>query len=296
MRDGFRLYFEEIGMQAGGRRIELILEDSWVEPAEALTKLRKLVEKDRVHVAAGGLLRPTAFALQAYITQQKLPFVAPNMSADDISQRKINPWLVRAGLNGSQTTYPMGEYAYQVLGYRKVAGINFDFTFGHESFGGFQRVFEEHGGQVVQRLWAPAAVADFAPYLALLRRDVDATFATFAGAAALRFLKQLAEYGIKGKVPVIAQGTLTDEHVLPSMGDEAIGVVTTMNYSAALENPANKKFRAAYDEVRREDSLSLRSHELHGRPHDRGGAQGRGRRHRGPGTVPGRPQEAGDPR
>ncbi len=246
MWDGFRLYFEEIGMQAGGRHIELILEDSWVEPAEALTKLRKLAERDKVHLAAGGLLGPTAFALQAYITQQKLPFVAPIMSADDISQRKINPWLVRAGLNGSQSTHRMGEYAYKVLGYRKVAGINFDFTFGHESFGGFQRVFEEHGGQVVQKLWVPAAVADFAPYLALLKRDVDAVFVTFAGASALRFLKQAVEYGIKGKVPIIGQGTLTDEHVLPSMGDEAVGVVTAMNYSAALENPANKKFRAAY--------------------------------------------------
>src|SRR3990167_8223408 len=63
MWDGFRLYFEEIGMQAAGRKIELHPEDSWVEPAQALTKLRQLVEKDRVHLAAGGLMAPTAFAL-----------------------------------------------------------------------------------------------------------------------------------------------------------------------------------------------------------------------------------------
>ena len=249
MWDGFRLYFEEVGMQAAGRRIQLISEDSWVEPAEALTKLRKLREKDGVHVAAGGLLAPTSLALQPYVNAQKFPFVVPLMSADDITQRKISPWYIRVGWNSSQTTHAFGEYCYKVLGFRKVVGINFDFAFGHESFAGFQRTFEELGGQVVQKLWAPATVADFAPYLPTLKKEVDAVFATFSGNAAVRFLKQVTEYGIKGKLAIIGQGTLTDEHVLPSMGDEAIGVITPMNYSAVLENPGNRKFRPAYEKL-----------------------------------------------
>jgi branched-chain amino acid transport system substrate-binding protein len=91
MWDGFRLYFEEIGLRAAGRRIDLISEDSWVEPAEALTKLRKLAERDRVHVAAGGLLAATGLALQPYVLSQKLPFIVTN-AADDLTQRKIIPW------------------------------------------------------------------------------------------------------------------------------------------------------------------------------------------------------------
>ncbi len=247
MWDGFRLYFEDINYQAAGRRIELLSEDSWVEPAEALTKLRKLTEKDGVHVAAGGIMAPTAYALQAYVTAQKIPFLVPIMAADDITQRKVSPWYLRVGWTSSQPTHGLGDYAYKTPGYRRVAGLNFDHAFGHESFGGFQRVFEELGGRVVQKLWAPTTVADFAPYLAQLKRDVDAIFATWSGAPALRFLKQAAEYGIKGKIPIIGQGTLTDEHVLPSMGDEAVGVVTALQYSAALDTPANKRFREAYE-------------------------------------------------
>ncbi len=249
MWDGFRLYFEEIGMQAAGRRIELISEDSWVEPAEALTKLRKLVERDRVHVAAGALLAPSAYALQPYVNAQKIPFVVPIMSSDDITQRRIIPWYVRVSWTSSQPTQPLGDYCYKTLGYRKVAGINFDFAFGHESFAGFQRVFEDLGGQVVQKLWTPATVSDFAPYLPTLKRDVDAIFATLSGNPARQFLKQATEYGIKGKIAIIGQGTLTDEHVLPSMGDEAIGVMTALHYSEALENPANKRFKAAYEKL-----------------------------------------------
>ena len=249
MWDGFRLYFEEIGMQAAGRKIELHPEDSWVEPAQALTKLRQLVEKDRVHLAAGGLMAPTAFALQPYVNAQKIPFVVSIMSAEDITQRKIIPWYVRVGWTSAQPTHPFAEYCYKTLGFRRVAGVNFDFAFGHESFGGFQRVFEDLGGQVVQKLWAPATVADFAPYLPTLKRDIDAVFATFSGNAARQFLKQAAEYGIKGKIAIIGQGTLTDEHILPSMGDEAIGVMTPLHYSAALDTPANKRFVAAYQKA-----------------------------------------------
>jgi len=246
MWDGFRLYFDEIGMQAAGRKIELLSEDSWVEPAQALTKVRKLVEQDRVHVVAGGLLAPTAYAVEGYITSQKIPFVVPIMSADDVTQRKISPWYVRPAWTSSQPTQPFADYCYKTLGFRRVAGINFDFAFGWESFAGFQRVFEDLGGKVVQKLWSPATVNDFAPYLPTLKRDVDAVFATFSGNAARQFLKQSAEYGIKGKIAIIGQGTLTDEHVLFSMGDEAIGVMTALHYSAALDNPANKRFVAAY--------------------------------------------------
>ncbi len=249
MWDGFRLYFEEIGMQAAGRRIELLAEDSWVEPAEALTKLRKLVEKDRVHVAAGGLTAPTGYALQAYVDSHRVPFLVPISCADDLTQRKIGKWYVRSGWSCSQTTQPLGDYAYKVLGYRKVVGLNFDLGSGYESLGGFQRVFEGHGGQIIQKLWTPLTVADFAPYLAQIKREADAVFAFFSGSAALRLMKQYAEYGLKGRIPLIGQGMLTDETSLPAMGDEAIGVVTSLHYSEALDNPANQRFKAAFEQL-----------------------------------------------
>jgi branched-chain amino acid transport system substrate-binding protein len=125
--------------------------------------------------------------------------------------------------------------------------IGYDFAFGWEVAGGFQRTFEDAGGQVVQKLWPPLNTPDFGPYLAQLRRDVDAVFCVFSGADALRFAKQYSEAGLKGKLPLIGGGTFTDEHVLRTMGDEVLGVVTALHYSAALATPANKKFVQAYE-------------------------------------------------
>ncbi len=246
MWDGFRLYFDEINYQAAGRKIEIVSEDSWVEPAGALTKLRKLVEMDRINIGTGGLMAPTSLAIQPYVVSQRLPFIVTT-SADDVTQHKTTPWFIRLHWSTSQNTHPLGEYAYKDLGYRRIAGLNFDYLLGYSSFGGFQRVFEELGGRVVQKLWSPPTATDLAPYLTRLKRNVDALFLTFSGNAALQVLRQAQQYGITGKIPIIGHGLLTDEHVLPSMGDEALGVVSALNYSAALDTPANLRFRAAIE-------------------------------------------------
>ena len=244
--NGFLLYLEEIGYRAAGREIQLIVEDDEGIPAVGLTKARKLVESDRVHLMGGTLLSSSGYALAPYIDAMKIPMVYPVVSADDLTQRKRSPWIVRTGWTGSQPNHAFGEYAYHTLRLRRVATIALDYAFGWESVGGFQRTFEAEGGTIVQKLWTPVSVHDFAPYLAQISRDVDAVYALFLGRNALQFVRQYEEYGLRGRVPLIGAGTTTDEHVLPAMGDEALGIVTALHYSGALDTPANRAFAAAY--------------------------------------------------
>ena len=89
--------------------------------------------------------------------------------------------------------------------------------------GGFQKTFEEAGGKIVQKIWTPLTVQDFSPYLSQISKEADAVYAMFTGRTTLQFIKQYQEFGLKGKIPLIGGGTTTDEHALPSMGDEAIG-------------------------------------------------------------------------
>lgn len=244
--NGFLLYLDEIGHRAAGREIQVIVEDDEAIPAVGLTKARKLIERDKVHVMGGALLSSTGYALAPYIDAMQIPMVYPVISSDDLTQRHPSKWVVRTGWSASQPNHAFGEYAYDVLKLRRVATIALDYAFGWESLGGFQRTFEEKGGTITQKLWAPVSVHDFAPYLAQISRDVDAVYAVVLGRAALQFMRQYQEFGLKGRVLLIGGGTTTDEHVLPFMGDEAIGVITALHYSGALDTPANKRFAAAY--------------------------------------------------
>ena len=248
MLTGIQLYLEEIGYQAAGRKIELIVEDDEAVPATGLTKTRKLVEKDEVHVMTGGLMASTGYALAPYIDSKEIPMTYPIMAPDDLTQRQRAKWIVRTGWNSSQPNHPLGEYAYQTLKMRKVVIIGLDYAFGWECAGGFQKTFEEAGGKIIQKIWTPLTVQDFSPYLSQISKEADGVYAMFTGRTTLQFTKQYQEFGLKGKIPLIGGGTTTDEHALPSMGDEAIGIITSLHYSEALDNPANKKFVKAYRE------------------------------------------------
>jgi branched-chain amino acid transport system substrate-binding protein len=128
-----------------------------------------------------------------------------------------------------------------------------DYAFGWEQVGGFQRTFEEAGGQVIQKLWPPLGTTDFGPYLPQIKRDADAVFAVMVAAMALRFPKQYQDAGLKARLPLIGGGTSFDEFVLPSLGDEAVGAITPLIYSAAIDTPVNrrfvKEFRTKYGKV-----------------------------------------------
>jgi branched-chain amino acid transport system substrate-binding protein len=236
-----------VGNKVAGRDVKVIVEDSDPEPTGALTKVRRLVEQEKVHTLAGGLLAATGYALVPYIEQNKIPTVYPITAPDDITQRKPVRWIVRTSASGSQMTHPIGDYAYKQLKLRRMATISMDYAFGWETNAGFQRVFEDLGGKVVQKTWTPLAMQDYAPYLASLKKDIDGVFACHTGGLSPRFIKTWSDVGLKGKIALVGVGTLTDENVLKAMGDEALGVITSLHYSAALDTPANRKFSAAYE-------------------------------------------------
>ena len=247
MINGFELFFEENKYRLAGREIKFIVEDDEGKPATGLTKIRGLVEGQNVHLVTGPLSAGVGYAVAPYIDSKKIPAIFPIVAADDLTQRKRSPYIVRVGWAGSQPSHPFGKWVYDNLKYKRIAVIAYDFAFGWEVVAGFQRTFEESGGQIVQKLWPPLGTADFAPYISQLKRDADAVFAQFSGADALRFGKQFAEAGLRERLPLIGGGTFVDEHVLRVQGDEVLGVITPLHYSAALQTPANKKFAAAYE-------------------------------------------------
>jgi len=246
MVNGLTMYLGEVGHQIAGRKVEVIVEDTQGKPDVALTKLRKLVESDRVQVLAGGLFAHVGYALAPKVDEYKVPMLYPVMAADDLTQRKPSKWVVRNGWTSSQPSHPFGEWVYKTLGYKKVAVIAMDYAFGWEVVGGFQKSFEEAGGQVIQKLWPPLGTTDFAPFLSQIRRDADAVFALMVAASALRFPKQYQDAGLKARLPLIGGGVTMDEFVLPSLGDEAIGTITPLIYSAALDTPENRRFVKEY--------------------------------------------------
>lgn len=245
MERALNMYLQERNHLLAGRRVELIVGDSGGVPASARARIQELVERNKIHVMMGPLAANEALAVDDYIRSQSLPTLSV-AAAEDMTQRKANPWFVRATSTSSQCAHPMADFCAKELKWRRMAVIADDLAYGHEMLAGFQRVFEENGGKVVQKLFSPLTVADYGTYLAQLKTNVDGIFLGFAGSNGFRFLRQFNEYGLRGKINVVGGMTALDEAVLRNMGDEALGVRTACWYSAELANPINRKFAADF--------------------------------------------------
>jgi branched-chain amino acid transport system substrate-binding protein len=239
------MYLRERNNTLAGRKVTLSVADTGGVPAQARTKLQELVEKDRIQVLIGPLDAASALASDDYIRSQQLPTISV-AAAEDMTQRKLNPWFVRPTSTSSQCAQPLADYCAKTLKYRRMAVMADDIAYGHEMVAGFQRVFEDAGGKVVQKMFSPLTVPDYATYIAQLKTNVDGLFIGFAGSNGFRYLRQFNEYGLRGKVNVVGGMTALDEAVLRNMGDEALGILTACWYSAELDNPVNRKFAPAF--------------------------------------------------
>jgi branched-chain amino acid transport system substrate-binding protein len=252
MVDGFNMYLEEAKGDFAGDKVKLIVEDSTGKPDTAVTKAKKLILSDKVHLLVGGVLATEGYAIAPVSTNDKTVYIASVPAADDLTQRDLPkyPYMIRTGWTSSQPHHALGQWACD-QGYKKIVAIGADYAFGHESVGGFQKTFEDCGGKIVQKIWPPFGTKDFGPYIPTIKADADAIFSLMVGPMVIQFPKQLRQSGYKK--PVVGGGTSYDEFALPVMGDEVIGDVSALQYSAALETPKNeafvKRYRAKYGKV-----------------------------------------------
>lgn len=252
--EGAGLFLSERNEMIAGRKVELITQDTGGNPALAKTKTQELVERYSVPIMIGPLATNEAIAMDGYIRETKVPLITTTSAATvDLKSHAVNPWVLHAFGTAPQVTYPLGDYAAKTLGYKKVAIIAEDFTYGHEGAGGFHLAFEAAGGKIVQKLWPPLNTPEYAPYLAQIKPDVDAIYMGFAGSNPVRFLKQFNDFGLKGKVAVLGNTTSTDEGILKVMGEEAVGVYSAGWYAAGLETPDNKNFVAGINAAYKHD-------------------------------------------
>jgi branched-chain amino acid transport system substrate-binding protein len=242
MEQGITAFLKAQSYRLAERKVELVAADTGGNPAGAKTKAQELVERDRVDFIVGPLAAFELLAITDYVQQARVPMLSL-AAADDMTQRRPNPWFVRASATSSQCCHPLGDYAATEMKLKRLATITEDFAFGYEQAGGVQRVFEDDGGRVIKKLWPPLATTDYTPYLAQID-GVDAVWNGFAGSNPVKFNQQYADFGLRDRYPRLGGWTAYDDALLRSFGDEAVGAISASWYSSALDTPSNQRFVA----------------------------------------------------
>jgi branched-chain amino acid transport system substrate-binding protein len=240
MEQGISLFLKHRGNKLAGRATELIVADTGGSPAGTKTKAQELIERDNVDFIVGPLAAFELLAISDYAAQHKCPILSL-AAAEDMTQRKPNPYFVRTSGTSAQAMHPLADYARKELHYATVITVANDFAFGYEETGGFQRVFEDGGGRVKAKLWPPLVTPDYTPFIAQMS-GVDAIVSGLGGSNPIKFMRQYKDQGLT--LPMLGGSVAMDDGLLKSFGDEAIGVISCCQYSADVDTPSNRRFVA----------------------------------------------------
>ena len=240
-----KLYMQQKGNTVAGKKIELIVKDDGAVPDNTRRVAQELIVNDKVSFIAGFGVTPAALAAAPLATQAKVPLVV--MAAGTSMITESSPFVVRTSFTLPQSSVIIADWAIK-NNIKKVVTMVSDYAPGIDALNSFKERFTGAGGAVVADLKVPLASPDFAPFLQRARdASPDAIFIFVPSGQGGTFMKQFTERGLdKAGIKVIGPGDVTDDDLLPNMGDAVIGTVTAHMYSANHNSPANKAFIAAF--------------------------------------------------
>ena len=248
---GMKVYMKEMGDVVAGRKIELVTRDSGSPPSPDVAKriATELITRDKVELLAGFGFTPDALSVAAIATEAKVPMVVMNAATSVITTR--SPYIIRTSMTLPQVTAPIAQWALK-NGIKKAFSLVSDYGPGIDSEGQFKKTFTAGGGQVIGEARVPLQNPEFAPFTQRIKdTKPDAVFLFLpSGAQPTAFFKSFVERGLaQAGIKLIGTGDITDDTVLNSMGDSAIGLITTHHYSQAHDSAKNKAYVKTYAEV-----------------------------------------------
>ncbi|MBW1787389.1 MAG: ABC transporter substrate-binding protein [Deltaproteobacteria bacterium] len=245
LTNGFKLFWDQHGLNAGGRPVKLLYGNSMCNPDAAMTQARRLIHAEKVHLIMGALCGHVGPAIAQVSRETGVP-VLMIPGADELTKWDVVPTFIRTSGAASQIGHPFGVYLYEELGARNVTFIGQDYAWGHGITLGASRTFKELGGKVAKTLWVKIGTKDYGPVLGSVPSDTDVVVAVVVGADRLRLYNAWFNFGYDRKYKIAGSYWLHSD-ALPQVDDKAVGLIAQCNiYAAGIDTPENKAFVNAY--------------------------------------------------
>ncbi len=242
------LAFEEVSYEVDGKKIVWVKESSDGRPDVALTKARKLIEQDNVDILIGPVSGGEGLAVKEYA--KSVPdrtFVNGFSAAQETTLVSPASNFFRFSADGAQWQAGLGDYVYDEKGYRTVAVVSGDYSFGYTQVLGFMSEFCAKGGRVPEKIWVPNGTKDFSSAIARIPESVDAVYVMLGGADAVNFLSQYYQTG--SDIPLVAGSNTVEQTVLSTKGPfqrRLEGIPSAHMVAGGLEDEAYKSYVETY--------------------------------------------------
>lgn len=243
VRDGFALAVKDLGNKMGGRDVEVVVVDDELKPDAAVTKVKGLLERDKVDFVVGPIFSNILQAIHRPVTESKVFLISPNAGPSTFAGKDCSPFFYVTSYQNDQVHEILGKVA-QDRGYKRMYLMVPNYQAGKDSVAGFKL---DYKGEIIEESYMPLNTLDFQPELSKISsQKPDAVFTFMPGGLGVNLVKQYKQAGLADSIPVLSAFTV-DESTLPAQQDAAVGMFGGANWAPNLDNPQNKKFVAAYE-------------------------------------------------
>ncbi|HEY0834854.1 MAG TPA: ABC transporter substrate-binding protein [Azospirillum sp.] len=243
IRDGFALALEHLGGKLGGLDTQVIEADDQQKPDVAVGLTNRMVERDRVHLVTGVVWSNLALAMMPTLANGQTFFISPNAGPSQLAGAQCNPYFFNVAWQNDTIHEAVGQHV-QEQGFKKVYLMAPNYPAGKDALAGFKRYYK---GAAAGEVYTQVGQLDYAAELAQLKAAApDAVYVFYPGGMGINFIKQYDQAGLKGQVPLFGPGFSFDQDILGAVGDAALGVKNSAQWSPDMDNPVNAKFVAGF--------------------------------------------------
>ncbi|NNG05104.1 MAG: ABC transporter substrate-binding protein [Inquilinus sp.] len=244
IRDGFALGLEHVGGRLGGLETVVVEGDDQRKPDVAKQLADRMVERDKVDVVTGIVWSNLALALMPGLSRSEVVFLSPNAGPSVLAGQQCNPFFFNVAWQNDNNHEAMGKHVNDE-GYRNVYILAPNYPAGRDALAGFKRYFN---GAIAGEVYTELGQLDYAAELAQLRgANPDAVFFFLPGGMGINFVKQYDQAGLRGQIPLFGPAFSFSQDILGAVGDAALGVMNTAQWSPDLDNPVNQRFTAEFE-------------------------------------------------
>lgn len=243
LRNGFQLAVKDLGGKLGGRDVELIVQDDELKPDVAVSKVKALIDRDKVDFVVGPIFSNVLQAIFKPVTDAGAILISPNAGTSNFAGKECNANFFVTSYQNDQAFGVAGKYA-QDAGLKKLFLIAPNYQAGRDALAGFKSFYK---GEIADEIFVPLGQLDYSAELSkIASAKPDAIYVFLPGGMGINFVKQFRQAGLADKTVFLSAFTV-DESTLPAQQDAAIGFFGGANWAPNLDNPQNKKFVAEYE-------------------------------------------------
>lgn len=241
-RDGFLLAVKQEGGKLGGVPVNVIVEDDGLKPGSGKQIAEKMVQ-DGVRLFTGINFSNVLVAVVPTVMKSGGFYVSLNAGPSTFAGKGCEKnYFSVAFQNDSYSD--SAAIAANNMGIKKMVIMAPAYQAGRDALNGFKRAYK---GEVVAEIYTKLDQSDFSVELARIRSlEPEAVFEFLPGGAGINFAKQWANSGLGEKVKMVTTLYSMDDRMLKATGDASKGFYLTTEWTADVDNAANKQFVEAF--------------------------------------------------